>query len=59
MAVLVGVYVPVAGSYSSAVSRKNPPVIRTFPLGSSVEVWLSRADVIIPVALKEGSTTRG
>jgi len=40
------------GSYSSAVLRKiefNPPVKRTWPLGSRVAVWPPRTDVRVDV----------
>ena len=63
MGALVAVNVPLAGSYSSAVFTKAdplfPPAISTFPLGSSVAVWPRRTEVIVAVALKEGSTTSG
>src|SRR5277367_5703267 len=60
----VGVNLPVAGSYSSALSRKSkkgvvgvggveyrPPAINTFPSGSSVAVWWKRPVLRLPVAV--------
>src|SRR4051812_36800338 len=48
--------VPVAGSYSSAVSRVVPlfvpPATRTLALSSSVAVWVWRAVVMLPVAVQ-------
>ena len=53
---LVFVHVPLAGSYSSALSEKlstvhlvSPPTTNTLPLGSRVAVWFSRALISEPV----------
>jgi len=43
----VGVKVPVAGSYNSAVL--DAPVINTFPLSSRVAVWCWREAIMSPV----------
>ncbi len=56
----VGVQVPVAGLYSSALAKIGhepstqvplPPATSTWPLGSSVAVWPKRAVVMLPVAV--------
>ncbi len=57
----VGLQVPVAGSYTSALARKppwpvgsgpRPPVTSTLPEGNSVAVWLLRAVASAPVGLQ-------
>src|SRR2546425_7974432 len=50
----MAVKVLATGLYTSAVfvevtKLKNPPVTRTWPLGSRVAVWLMRAEVILEV----------
>src|SRR2546421_572520 len=57
---LVGLHVPVLGSYSSADARAGlppelsalmPPATNTWPLVRRVAVWPSRALFILPVRL--------
>ena len=52
----MGVKVPVAGLYSSALAKVLPwvvpPAISTLPLLSSVAVWHSRAVFRLPVGVK-------
>nr|WP_240360513.1 hypothetical protein [Pyxidicoccus caerfyrddinensis] len=49
----VGLQVPVAGSYTSALARgPAPPVTSTMPEGNSVAVWLWRAVARPPVGLQ-------
>src|SRR6266478_4021295 len=47
----VGVKIPVAGSYSSALGPLplSPPAIKTIPLFNSVAVWYWRAVFMLPV----------
>jgi hypothetical protein len=49
----VGVQVPLAGWYSSALARTllgaNPPATSTIPLGSKVAVWERRTVLRLPV----------
>ena len=55
----VDVHVPVAGSYSSAVSATSTlmpsmpaPATRTLPLGRSVAVWDARCRLMLPVVVQ-------